>query len=104
MCLLAQVLLSPDAVFDVLGIVKRVRGTLEERLRQASWMDPETRVRAFSKLEALREQLPKFFVFDGRTPEYERYARLPDFSPSFLDNWLAIRYIPLECNTQRLEQ
>lgn len=89
---ITKVLLSPDAVFEVLGIVKRVRGTLEERLRQASWMDPETRVRAFSKLEALREQLPKFFVFDGRTPEYERYARLPDFSPSFLDNWLAIRH------------
>ncbi|KAL3215399.1 hypothetical protein MRX96_034113 [Rhipicephalus microplus] len=68
---LTKVLLSPDAVFEVLGVVKRVRNTLEERLRQATWMDPETRVRAFTKLEALREQLPKFFVFDGRTPEYE---------------------------------
>ncbi|KAH7958338.1 hypothetical protein HPB49_000877 [Dermacentor silvarum] len=87
-----KVLLSPDAVFEVLGIVKRVKSTLEERLRQATWMDPETRVRAFTKLEALREQLPKFFVFDGRTPEYERYARLPDLTPSFLENWLAFRY------------
>ncbi|KAH7955812.1 hypothetical protein HPB52_003905 [Rhipicephalus sanguineus] len=89
---LTKVLLSPDAVFEVLGVVKRVRSTLEERLRQATWMDPETRVRAFTKLEALREQLPKFFVFDGRTPEYERYARLPDLTPSFLDNWLAFRH------------
>ncbi|XP_050050315.2 neprilysin-1-like [Dermacentor andersoni] len=87
-----KVLLSPDAVFEVLGIVKRIRSTLEERLRQATWMDPETRVRAFTKLEALREQLPKFFVFDGRTPEYERYARLPDLTPSFLENWLAFRH------------
>ncbi|KAK8779407.1 hypothetical protein V5799_019255 [Amblyomma americanum] len=89
---LLQVLLSPDAVFEVLGVVKRVRNTLEDHLRQAAWMDPETRVRAFTKLEALREQLPKFFVFDGRTPEYERYARLPDLTPSFLDNWLAFRH------------
>ncbi|KAH8042215.1 hypothetical protein HPB51_021299 [Rhipicephalus microplus] len=89
---LTKVLLSPDAVFEVLGVVKRVRNTLEERLRQATWMDPETRVRAFTKLEALREQLPKFFVFDGRTPEYEQYARLPDLTPSFLDNWLAFRH------------
>ncbi|KAM7309699.1 neprilysin-1-like [Ixodes scapularis] len=86
-----KVLLSPDAVFDVLGVVKRVRGTLEDRLRHASWMDPATRVAAFAKLEALRETLPKFFVFDGKTPEYERYARLPDLSPSFVDNWLAVR-------------
>ncbi|XP_065291605.1 neprilysin-1-like isoform X2 [Dermacentor albipictus] len=87
-----KVLLSPDAVFEVLGIVKRIRSTLEERLRQATWMDPETRVRAFTKLGDLREQLPKFFVFDGRTPEYERYARLPDLTPSFLENWLAFRH------------
>lgn len=55
-------------------------------------MDPATRVKAFSKLESLREELPKFFVFDGKTPEYELYARLPDLSPSFLNNWLVVRH------------
>ncbi|XP_064469103.1 endothelin-converting enzyme homolog [Ornithodoros turicata] len=90
--LITKVLLSSEAVFDVMDITKRIRNTFEEKVRQASWMDSTTRIRAFSKLESLRENLPKFFVFDGKTPEYERYSRFPDFTPSFLDNWLALRH------------
>ncbi|XP_064487466.1 membrane metallo-endopeptidase-like 1 [Ornithodoros turicata] len=89
--LITKVLLTSDAVFDVLDITKRIKSVVKEKIRHAAWMDSTTRARAFTKMETLKEHLPKFFVFDGKTSSYERYTRLPDLTPSFVDNWLALR-------------
>ncbi|XP_064469044.1 endothelin-converting enzyme homolog [Ornithodoros turicata] len=89
--LVTKVLLSPKAVHDVTDIARNLRKVLEDKLRLAVWMDATTRMRAFSKLKSLKEELPRLFIFDAKEPDFERYSRIPDMTPSFVDNWLALR-------------